>query len=589
MVMGDTMYIAGMQAMLAGGPKTVVMAMDADISPNDPYLIPVKLPNSIAVKQLAIGMRTSTGMKANPHFRWPSGEGITSLNDLRRKIEAIAVPGIATGLVGSEGMLVLCTDVALRVFERSATIIADSGRLLEVDSEGFPTLSMDSTLAGQPYQQPAGNAVTVPAMKATKLVQPTKVYRVSPTELLVVDTGSNRVVRMSRAGFEARSITDFTVDGRHKPLGYRPGDSTSLRQPRDVFMLTDFVPTDPKMNPFSVTASSGMEYWVHYLIADTGNNRVVELVDRYEADPATRAVLGTVTSGGQQQVGQLLWVSPAAESGKTYAYTAAQRVPTGTVTVNGNDYPVYSYVMAFGNVSPERASYGLDMPNGTVPRETAAGGGGLLVQGANRIHVVNKLSYYAYDAANGYKQVSLPIRDPVSMETRPSLSRPGEFEVLLATADGVFVARMPALPSDASDTWQCSWVMTNDDYALGLRGWRGAAAAGGGGHRFPIVGGWPLRAAGARWLPNGDVMITNSWSGRLTMGGNGTDVPASPQFDFFGEVFVVNSGLYQEQGGAYHGWLYDIGDMGPSKIKRSIPPLQDTGGLRQPQFAERPY
>ncbi|MEI6512603.1 MAG: hypothetical protein WCO51_04930, partial [bacterium] len=602
MISGDLIYLAGMQTLPPGGNKVgMVWALDADIAPNDSSLVPVKMFNSVGVKQMTI----LTAGKPNPHIRWPASEAITGMDDFINKIQAYQLPGIASGLVGSEGMLVLGTDVGIKVFEKAQTIIAQPSWIIEVDSEGFPTFSMDTTLAGQPSIIAADGSLIAPVVKSTKLVLPTKVYRVTPTEMLIVDTGDNRVVRVNRSGFETRSISEFAVDDKYVPAGYRSGDPTSLQQPRDATFWTDYVPKD--FNPF--TSPSDLEFWVHYLICDTGNNRIVEVVDRFEADPNTRAVKGILLINNEPQIAKLFWHSPANESGKVYSYNAIKRILSSQKDLgNGVKFPLYSYIMTFGNVVATRSSLGLDDPGAQTPRESASGTGGLLLYrvmaDGTRVQIVNRIRYKAYDPdTSSYKTVDIPIRGPVSLDVRPALLQPDpsanpnnwvQFEVLITTADGVFELSVPLDPDDKSTTWDVSGnsiALTNDDYSNGLRSWVKAATKNDPNvqGRFIVQGGIPLQASSARWLPNGDIMLCNSWTGHVFLQDYNGNKPLDYQYDFFGEVLALNRASYVNNAAPWHGWLNPINTLTQNVIKQSIPPLIDAPGLKQPQFADRPY
>src|SRR6185503_18847895 len=94
LVMGNTIYEAGgsiLPDLIAGNfpprPRASMFAMDADIPPNDVSIL--KIPNRPGLKQvrwLYPDTSSPIGFRGNPHVRWPSGEGIQSMNDFQIRL-----------------------------------------------------------------------------------------------------------------------------------------------------------------------------------------------------------------------------------------------------------------------------------------------------------------------------------------------------------------------------------------------------------------------------------------------------------------------------------------------------------------------
>jgi hypothetical protein len=103
---------------------------------------------------------------------------------------------------------------------------------------------------------------------------------------------------------------------------YIAGAPTNLRNPTDVTVWTEFVPAS--RNPY--TNRQQLEYWIHYTITDAGNARVVDIVDRYQADPQTYTVGAPVQHPDLgPMLGVLYWMTPSQRLERNYRYVSAQR------------------------------------------------------------------------------------------------------------------------------------------------------------------------------------------------------------------------------------------------------------------------
>ncbi|MER3463017.1 MAG: hypothetical protein C4342_08670, partial [Armatimonadota bacterium] len=88
--------------------------------------------------------------------------------------------------------MVAWADHGIFGFRRGLTVIADEGRVAEFDASGFARWTSDVAY------QIAKNGSNI-LVQTRKLERPTKVYKISQTEYLVVDTGGDRVVRIDRS------------------------------------------------------------------------------------------------------------------------------------------------------------------------------------------------------------------------------------------------------------------------------------------------------------------------------------------------------------------------------------------------------
>ncbi|MCH8274878.1 MAG: hypothetical protein IH851_08810 [Armatimonadetes bacterium] len=536
MVMGGTVYAAGasmLDSFLRGLPPSLqgaLFAMDSEIPPNDPSLITIPGQPGLRQSRWVIADPSQpTGFRTNPHVRWPSGEGVSSLNDflVRLSQTLLEFTPQALGVIGGDGTLVTWGDIGLYAYNRAATIVADEGRIVELDSAGFALWSSDLT-----YQYAQNGGTTL--VQTRKLERPTKAYKIAENEYAVVDTGGNRIVRIDKSAGEVRTLERVLLDATFRPSGWSEGDPIELRQPRDVAVWTDFVPAANNVLP---TARS-LEFWVHYLIADTGNRRMIELVDRYVAvfNTATRSyeVGDVVIDGGQAQLGVLIWHTPANLSGKTWQYTSIRRFQIGIDPASGNAQ--FVFVGGIGDMMPTRVNTGLDPPSGAGQRETGGGNGGLVIfDPVNGDQVINEVLLPTGVTKKLFGVNSVMVR-PVGLNGNFI-----EYAILFTDSQGVFEVR------DIGGIWTVIWMLPNGVYES--------------------VRGVKLRAVSAERMLNGQVLITNSFYGTDNSGNR-----------FMGEVTQWRDD--------YNPVLPDLGFTALS-IQFELPPVVGTRGLRIPQFAGR--
>jgi len=552
MVTGDTVFMAGGWAIedfvcrtgpinRIPTPRAVVVAMDAEIPTNDEFLRnDTRVPNNtISNRQLLYAWLSPTGLKWNNHVKWPSGEGTTDLDDFCIRVRQVTVGNSqrAMGLIAGDGKLAAWALDGTYMFEKALTLIADQGRVVEIDSSGFPGWSSDNTYAGAIN---AGNLY----LKVAKISMPTKAYKLGPAEYLIVDTAANKVVRIDRAGFELRSIESFNVDAgliqSGKLTGYNVGDPLSLRQPEDVQTWADYIPK--ASNPFA--NGLALEYWVHYLIADTGNGRLVEIVDRYAADPATFAVGGIVTNG----FGQLVYHSPLNALGKRYRYHTVGRVLTSydQTTLKST----WAIVTAVGNWEATGASAGIDPFNQNADLQAYSGNGAIFIESFDtslpldqRFSIITRVKY-----PDGTER-SL-IGPATAQVIQRGVNADGSLQLSVLVADQKGIVEFLLVKNGLKWEGRLIWEFTNGNY-LALRGVEFVALS-------------------ARKLVNGNVLITNNWTG--------LDSQGRP---FTGEVIELRASDYNA--------LQTNNGFSNAKgsVRAEIPPIQGTRSLRQPTFADR--
>lgn len=299
--------------------------------------------------------------------------GRTSFEDFRIRINQCTLRGgtnlaardSSFGVVGGDGILMAWNNFNIFAFKRSNTWVADEGRISMFDPSG--NVVFDSSLQTVSGSSTAGfNS----AANLTKFSRPTRVYPLNDTgDVLVVDSDQNRVLKMNPNGQVGRSLTEFKLDAAYVPAGYKSSDPLTFANPRDATTYVSEVAL--ANNRFS--NARPLEYWVHYMIADQGNNRLVEIVDRYEESATTGQIIGVIAEGS------LLWHSPPAVSNKGYAYNSVTRLQTGL-----NKFII---VAGVGGKAPTRLDSGEPQTGSTVigdqnpidGRTSNTGNGGIVI------------------------------------------------------------------------------------------------------------------------------------------------------------------------------------------------------------------
>lgn len=598
LVTGPTLYLGGssvLPSLLSGAgfaPRGLLYGMDATIAPNDPFI----QSNSVRPWMLQLNQLLPDpsgpppGFKTTPSVRWPQANGVRSFADYRiRLLQAALEEPSALGVVGGDGTLVTWGANNVYGFARSDFLITDEGRVGRFDPSGNPIWTSDST-------QMAGDKVGVSsASNSVPLSKPTRIYASGESTYWVVDTGNDRIVRIDNGARELRTISDFKVDPGYRPAGMLDNEPTHLRQPRDVLVYTTYEPKRPNpANPFTDPSDIGtwgpndVELWVHYVIADAGNYRLLELVDRYHYNPQTNRVLGAVsyvdpnsTKPGQLEkaLGMALWHSPSELSGKNYAYNSISRifVPNGPNSTR----PVIAF--GFGNFEPGRATFGLDTTGQSI--DVASGYGGIVIFDGANTRIITKVAVPAIGNAGAS---IFPIWSDVTNSF--SIAKPAVPEQKLAGLSSVNLRYVqgPSGPTlavmytdnngayevidadgnPATDDWTVRWCMPNDVF----RAMRRTGPAPG----VPTaINPENFRAAFARRLPSGEVLLVNSYYGR-TRGG-------AP---YQGEVVIVEGEPDPFTG---RGFDWNAPNLGfdSLSVKFELPPIQGARGLVLPLFADR--
>jgi hypothetical protein len=272
----------------------------------------------------------------------------------------LAPPAVANGLVA------MALPAGLTAFQSPSVLVADANRIVEFGGAGDTISTMDATvkhtLAGLGADFPiptdplyalvrSPQTDNIPIITQRQSIdRPTRVRHLSrgttltsiffsagPTEPekvnehsdladesnLIADTGNNRIVEVNPAGKVVWEAKNFQDPFRLLP----PGEPLTLSGPRDVQRWVD-TEADPNGGPALLV--------IHTLIADPGNTRVIELVDKIRYQQGNFTGDSYVQLPGQldRRTGApvrwyhvLVWTSQTNAQGLKLAYQTAQRVP----------------------------------------------------------------------------------------------------------------------------------------------------------------------------------------------------------------------------------------------------------------------
>ena len=191
----------------------------------------------------------------------------------------------------------------IEALTRQVTVIADSNRILGVDGDGAAVWSVDATTRTDPA-----------TAFATKVAfnHPTALSQFAVNDYLAADTGSNRCVRFDSAGNVRWELTRFSDP--YQLMG--PGQPLTLSQPSSAVVRT--LPDTATLAGTQTLENPGGSL-VYYLVADSGNNRIVEVEDRVTASGDI-----FVNVAGQSINHQLTWVTHTGDrDGRSYRYGSA--------------------------------------------------------------------------------------------------------------------------------------------------------------------------------------------------------------------------------------------------------------------------
>ena len=619
---GDVVYTVGTSILpdiLAGVPfgswgrDGLLYAIDSDVSPNDPFLVG----NSARPWQNQYW--TINGVTApfnfdtaNPstNLKWPQLRGIRSIDDLRIRLLQTRVDGPAVyGMAAGDDAIAVTYDESgggdgLAVFSQSDFLVVDSGRMARIDPSGNPLWSLERTLYAGPNEPVGAGSLVRP------LAEPSRMYPDGGNGFVYVDPGNNVVAQVDGSGREIRTISDIKVHPLFRPEGMSTSAVLTLRRPQDATFWTTFQdpavlygPGGPFEGEVRLNGTPDQERWDHWLIADTANNRVIEVVDRYRVVNGRilgpvyyQDVNGEIDSGGNRWTeakSVAFWHTPSQFSGKNYAYSSVSRQVLPDATQPNGSRLVFA--LGFNNVEPGLRSVGLDSPGNRGARDNPSGYGGVIIFDGDQRAIVSEFTMppivqntYIRDAGGGTYAFNFPTSNQPAIEdvkiaglrsvtTRQVVDPGGQFRtaVMLAMEDGVYELW------NLGSGYEVRWMLPRDAY-IGMRRPNSLGPFSTGDLASNPA---DFRPMYARRLDSGDVLIVNGYTGSY-LDGNFSTRP------FSGEVFLVdgsfsaNTGTTDLINPGYNLLRPNLG-FNSLSVTFELPPVQGIRGIVRPVFAER--
>ncbi|MDO8588159.1 MAG: PQQ-binding-like beta-propeller repeat protein [Armatimonadota bacterium] len=228
-------------------------------------------------------MYAASDQSLTKHVRWNEPIGGPTQRASGPTRASIAAANGLMGVVAADG---------IHGFDNPLTLVADNRRLVELDGGGKVTWTVESI--SKPTTTSSGSQL----MELQTINRPAMAKIMNSGDYIVADTGNNQILRIDRSGNVTWWMTSFS-----DPQGLlRPGDPLQLNGPTDVYAWAGMEKIGG--DTFSV---------LHHLVADGGNHRIVDIVDKYDAT-------GALVPPGQQ----LNWVSHTLELGKRYEFRNVQ-------------------------------------------------------------------------------------------------------------------------------------------------------------------------------------------------------------------------------------------------------------------------
>lgn len=576
LVTGQTLYLGGASVLpsLFQTPfqgffeSGMMIGMDSEIAQNDAFMAANSVRPWQSQLSQAKGDPSPPGFIWNTDFRWPQITGIQSFDDYRVRLLQTALPEPrALGLVGGDGTLAVIGASTIYGFNRYDFYIADENRVGRFDANGNPIWALDHSVRS------GASGPVVGVGNVQGISKPTRVYASGSNTYWVVDSGADRVVRYDASGRELRSLHRFKVDPKYLPAGAPDNLKLELRSPKDVLVFQTMA-----VSPSYLSNPKPYELWVHYLIADSGNFRMVELIDRYEFDPVARRVIAPIqyvdpesSKPGQVEraFGVLLWHSPPELSGKQFAYNSISRV----FVDDGQGGRKAILAFGFGNFEPGKASFGLDTTN--QDQDKTSGFGGIVLYDGAQSSLITKVVVPAMpadifwnDNTSSWNSAPIPtVEKKIAGLSSVTMKYVNDFgiprlAVMFSDVSGVY-----EVVNRSADVWEVRWMMPNDAFRVMRRNSSDVPTS-----SNPRN----ARLVYARRLDSGDVVIVNNYVGSYRNG--------QP---YMGEICMVEGLIDANPLNRGFDWNKRNLGFNSMSVQAELPPIQGTRGLVAPIFGDR--
>lgn len=464
--------------------------------------------------------------------------------NIEKKLLGGPAGGICQSISASNGLMGVVTSRGLHALDNPITLIADANRAIEIDGSGQPMWACDAVVARERIPGTTVAGAPMVGMRKQSINRPSRIRSFGPSDYLVVNSGNDEVVRMTRSGDVTASVKTFTDNYRRL---LKSGEPLQLRGPTDATVWME---------------REGDFYVYHWLVADAGNHRIVDLVQRFTMDGARvvrNLVTGEDTPTDPNAPPELNWVSLSTDIGRNYRFNSLQIVNQGR-----------EIWVAAGNWTVGEYAYG-------VP-------GGSIVKFAYRGGTPGNWNYVPGQVVDQIDTIT-PIRGP-----QIKLSNPRHLRIYDVHQNGT--ASWRAIICDSRGVFEIDphddrpnrvvWSLTNKrpDVDMGgllyqeiPRNIDGTLP-----NNFVVPNVIKLDAAHVQRLPNNDLLITNSHSESDAAGNR-----------FSGEVIQVRRPMTGEPASIVWyaprmEWVPDPNDPSIGRLRQK---MIGTYNLTQPMSAER--
>lgn len=576
-VTGSTVFVAGnsiIPAIFSGGspftakPSGLLFGMTTNVSATDPYIVfnTNRRPYFHELNSLQV---TGPGViSVNPDFKWPQVTGVTSFTLYIQRLVQTALGGADTanprqcyGITAGNSGLYAYANTGVYGYRPADITVVDANRILTADSSGNAKWSSDQSDNLQ------GTAATSQNLSRVKTA-----HQISQTRWVYADPSTNSIGVIDRTG-HAQSIKSFLISpyfngAGNMPPGYQAGEELNLRSPGDVVTYSGYASPDP------FNSATPISYLQHFLVADTGNHRIVDLVYDYPVDPTTHQIQFYTPT----QPPFLFAQSDATFSGKNFAYSSIdlyQKSATDQVIVASVPDGVQSASsLGFSPTTP-------DPVNGTASQihaSTSGNGAVLLIDGANT-QVINAMTVPAIPAGvipdhvnGGFKAAeaaqTIPLGKVSSVSVSPvydNVSGITKLTIMITNQDGVY-----ELTEDTvSGNWLVDWMLPTGVFTDMLRDGLGNILP-----ENPV----DFRPVYARRTESGSVLIVNGYVG--------TDQAGNP---YGGAVLEVDGSFAASPGLTGFNFGSPFLGFNSVSVQYQLPPIENGRSIEGPVFADRRF
>lgn len=253
----------------------------------------------------------------------------------------------------------------LSALKSQATYVCDNTRIMKV-VDNMPVWTCHGTLTPMPSET-SDIARGTDGRVAMPFSRPARALPLSNGNLLVVDTGNNRVVEIDETGTVVWPLHSSGYDY------YTAEANTQLQldSPSDAFRYYSVM--DGGGNIYNSANGDLLRGTVtHTLIADTGNGRVIDIITRVNA-------AGQQTHAVEVKTPSHIKTAGGASPLQRIEYTCVRPIfdPSDTPTAAGITHPVIGYLCAASNVHQlvvvEERTLAINPPSANMPYGGSAG------------------------------------------------------------------------------------------------------------------------------------------------------------------------------------------------------------------------